>query len=82
MTLNEARQDTAYTIKNIIEYDGEHHQVFTNRLTNLGLHVGEKIVLKRKAPIFRDPLLFEFYGSQIALTKKEAGYIVVEEISE
>tara|TARA_B100001971_G_scaffold215193_1_gene259957 strand:+ start:36314 stop:36574 length:261 start_codon:yes stop_codon:yes gene_type:complete len=50
------------------------------RLTQLGFHESSLVMLKRKAPIFKDPLLFQVGESQIALTRKEAETIDVLEV--
>ena len=73
MTLEKAQKNKAYTIKQILEHEEE----ITSRFYKLGLYPGGEIVLRRKAPLFADPLLFEVDGCQIALTKKEASLVEV-----
>jgi len=51
-----------------------------SRLIQLGFHEDSVIILKRKAPIFGDPMLFEIGESQIALTKSEASMVNIEEM--
>lgn len=51
------------------------------RLIQLGFHENSLITLKRKAPIFGNPLLFDLEDSQIALTKSEAFVVQVEEVN-
>lgn len=55
-------------------------QEFSGRLIQLGFYEGTLVMLKRKAPLFGDPLLFQVGESQIALTKKEASVIEVYEV--
>lgn len=54
-------------------------QEFSGRLIQLGFHEGTVVMLKRKAPFFGDPLLFQVGESQIALTKAEARVVEVVE---
>lgn len=49
------------------------------RFSQLGFIPGENIFLKRKAPLFGDPLLFAVGESQVALTKSEALLVEIEE---
>ncbi|MBT4791600.1 MAG: ferrous iron transport protein A [Halobacteriovoraceae bacterium] len=48
------------------------------RLYQLGIVPGEMIKLIRKAPIFKDPLLFEISGVQVAITTSMAKNITIE----
>jgi len=73
MTLETAIKQTPYKVQRILSLEEE----ITTRFYKLGIFPGVKIVLKRKAPLFSDPLLFEVEGAQIALTKKEASYLEV-----
>lgn len=73
MTLDKAERNKAYTIKQILENEEE----ITARFYKLGIYPGGQIILKRKAPLFSDPLLFDVDGCQIALTKKEAALLEV-----
>lgn len=49
-----------------------------NRFFQLGVYPGAEISLKRKAPIFRDPIIFQIEGSQIVLTRIEASLVEVQ----
>jgi Fe2+ transport system protein FeoA len=73
MKLNQAKTNIEYEILSI-KCEEEH---VCTRLLNLGFVAGKKVILKRKAPIFKDPLLFQVGSSQIALTDLEAKYIEV-----
>jgi Fe2+ transport system protein FeoA len=76
MTLNQATKKKWYSINSISEMDDE----LQSRFIKLGFIPGAKVMLKRSAPIFRDPLLFQLEDSQIALTREEAKIIKIEEI--
>lgn len=76
MNLDRAQKLKKYKILKIDDCD------FKSRLTQLGFHENAHISLKRKAPLFGDPLLFELEDAQIALTKSEARVIQVEEVHE
>ena len=47
------------------------------RLLHLGFVSGKNVRILNKAPFFRDPILVEVAGSQIALTEWEAAHILV-----
>lgn len=49
-----------------------------SRLMLLGFIHGEIITIKKKAPIFKEPLLVEVRGRMVALTKSEAQLVDVE----
>jgi Fe2+ transport system protein FeoA len=76
MNLSKSIKNKNYKIINIDAPDAD----LKGRFFQLGFNPGATIVLKRKAPFFSDPLLFEIGESQIALTKQEASYILVEEV--
>ena len=76
MKLSKSVKNQKYKIINIDAPDAD----LRSRFFQLGFNPGASILLKRKAPIFSDPLLFEIGESQIALTKQEASYILVEEV--
>ncbi|MFT6630548.1 MAG: Fe2+ transport system protein FeoA [Bacteriovoracaceae bacterium] len=76
MTLNEAVKNKWYTINSISEESEE----LQSRFIKLGFIPGAKVLLKRAAPIFQDPLLFQLEDSQIALTRAEAKVIEIKEI--
>jgi Fe2+ transport system protein FeoA len=73
MTLLEAIKNTNYTVTQVLTADG----VLSSRLYKLGFYPGATIFLRRKAPLFMDPLLFQVGESQIALTKTEAKLIEI-----
>lgn len=75
MTLEKSKKNQVYKIINIEAPD----EAMKSRFFQLGFNPGSTLLLKRKAPFFGDPLLFEVGDSQIALTKLEASYIKVEE---
>ncbi|MCK4240967.1 MAG: ferrous iron transport protein A [Candidatus Atribacteria bacterium] len=47
------------------------------RLGGLGIHPGDKIILKKSA-IIRGPILIEVHGNQVALGRGVARRIIVE----
>lgn len=47
------------------------------RLNHLGFLVNESITVLKKTPLTGDALLISIRGTQIALTKKEAGIVEV-----
>jgi Fe2+ transport system protein FeoA len=75
MNLLNAKKNHLYTITQILQCD----ESLRSRFFQLGFIPGSELLLKRKAPIFGDPLLFEIGDSQIALTKSEALLVEVEE---
>lgn len=74
MNLNQTRKHIRYVIKSINAPD----ETIQTRFFQLGFNEGSSIYLKRKAPLFGDPLLFEIGESQVALTKMEASFIDVD----
>jgi len=73
MNLSQTRKHIKYIITAINSPD----ETIQTRFFQLGFNEGSFIWLKRKAPIFGDPMLFEIGESQVALTKLEAGFIEV-----
>ena len=49
-----------------------------SRLLHLGFVKGETIVIKKKAPIFKEPLLVEVRGRLVAMSSSEAELVNVE----
>ena len=49
-----------------------------SRLMHLGFFDGETIMISRKAPLFKEPLLVEVRGRSVALSFSEAELIEVE----
>lgn len=72
MDLSKAIKNTKYKVSEISSQEIE------SRLLNFGIYPGAEVTLKRKAPIFGNPMLFEIDDRQIALTKEEAKLIFVE----
>ena len=76
MNLLNAKKHSVYIIKEVSTSDGG----LKTRFFHLGFTPGNSLTLKRKAPLFGDPLLYEVGDSQIALTKNEAKLIEVEKL--
>ncbi len=76
MNLLNAKKHNVYIIKEVSTSD----ESLRTRFFHLGFSPGNALTLKRKAPLFGDPLLFEVGDSQIALTKNEAKLIEVEKL--
>ena len=55
-------------------------ETIKSRFYKLGILPGATVKLKRRAPIFRDPLLIQVDESQVALSKQEASYVIIQEI--
>lgn len=75
MNLSQLIKNRTYIISEI--KDAEEHLV--KRYFQLGLVPGAEIILKRKAPIFRDPIIFQVEGTQVVLTKAEASIVEVHD---
>lgn len=75
MNLSQVIKNRAYIISKINNAD-EH---MLKRYFQLGIVPGAEIILRRKAPIFKDPIVFQVEQSQIVLTKKEASLVEVHE---
>lgn len=76
MKLSEVKKNKVY----LIEAVDESNEIFRSRAVQLGLQVGQAIVLKHCAPFFKDPMLFQVENSLIALTKSEASCIEAKEV--
>ena len=76
MNLTEASKYKWYSILGL---DSEDDQL-KSRFYKLGIVPGIKIKLKRRAPFFRDPLLFQVEESQVILTKKEAAAVLIQDL--
>ncbi len=74
MTLERAQKNKWYRIQSISNDDPNTF----SRFSRLGLYPGSKIMLKRKAPIFSDPLLVQVDESLIAMTKSEAKQVLLD----
>ncbi len=75
MRLNDARKKTKYKITTIHDA-GE----FLDKFNKFGFFPGTVIELKRKAPLFGDPILVEVESSQYALTKNEASLVEIVKV--
>jgi Fe2+ transport system protein FeoA len=76
MKLIEATLKQQYTIENLNSDD----EVLLRRFFQLGIYPGVKITMLRKAPVFRDPIIFEIDDRmQVAMTKVEASLVEVVE---
>jgi Fe2+ transport system protein FeoA len=75
MTLSDAKNKINYTISSVDLTPLDDTSV--SRLLHFGFIEGESIKLVTKVPIFKEPLLVEIRGSQIALTKREANLIKI-----
>ena len=75
MNLSQLIKNRTYIISKINDAD-EH---VLNRYFQLGIVPGVEIILKRKAPIFRDPIIFQIDDTQIVLTKVEAQLVEVHQ---
>jgi Fe2+ transport system protein FeoA len=78
MTLLNAEKNQPYTITQILPCD----ELLRSRFFQLGFIPGSELILRRKAPVFGDPLLFEIGDSQIAITKSEAILVEIEAAKE
>jgi Fe2+ transport system protein FeoA len=76
MTLLNATKNQTYLISSISECD----EAIKSRFFQLGFIPGRQILLRRKAPLFGDPLLIEIDDSQVALTKTEANLIQIQQL--
>lgn len=78
MTINLAPLNQKLTVRSLGEHDNRDLSDIESRLMHLGFVDGATIMVKRKAPLFQEPLLVEVRGRLIALTSDEAGLIKVE----
>ena len=78
MTINQAPLLKGLTITAFEKKNVEDISDIESRLMHLGFVDGAKIVVKRKAPFFKEPLLVEVRGRLIALSKAEAELVTVE----
>lgn len=75
MNLSQLIKNRTYIVSKINDAD----ESLLKRYFQLGIVPGVEIILKRKAPIFRDPIVFQIENSQVILTKKEASLVEVHE---
>lgn len=76
MRLNDAEINHSYIVTHIESVD----EIYNSRIGQLGFFPGAEIRLIKKAPFFKDPLLFNLGESQIAMTRQEASHILIEDI--
>lgn len=74
MRLANAKLNNWYFIKEI-EDSGD---MLHSRLMAFGFIPGERVMVKRLAPIFKDPMLVQIGNSQMALTLNEAMNIILD----
>ncbi len=53
------------------------HQI-RSRLFRMGFLDGEPIKLLNRAPLFQEPILVEIKGAQIALSRREGSFVLVD----
>ena len=78
MTINQAPLFKRLIITSFQKKDSESISDIESRLMHLGFIDGATIEIKRKAPLFKEPLLVEVRGRLVALSKAEAELVSVE----
>lgn len=73
--LSETVKNKSYIVHSVTGEDIS----LTSKLNQVGFIEGERVSFLRRAPLFKDPILFKVGDSQIALTKNEANCITVIE---
>ena len=76
MDLSQSQKHKLYYVTKILDSNEE----IVKRYFQLGVFPGAQIELKRKAPIFADPYIFQVEDCQIVLTKYEATLVEIEEV--
>lgn len=76
MTIKEAPLQQLLTVCSV--GDGEEISDIESRLMHLGFIQGAIICIKKKAPLFDEPLLVEVRGRMVALSAAEARLVTVE----
>lgn len=76
MNLSNAELNCHYKIDSISEENDD----IRKRLYTHGFLPGERVLVKTKAPIFKDPILVQLQGMQIALTRFEAMQIFISSV--
>jgi Fe2+ transport system protein FeoA len=76
MTLADSKINVWYSVEDFHCKDEQ----LRSRFYKLGIFPGVKVMLKRKAPIFRDPLIFQIDDIQIIMTCAEAQSVKVSEL--
>ncbi len=78
MTINEAPLNKKLTVLSFTDDDVRNLSDLEARLMHLGFLAGHTIRVTRKAPLFKEPLLVEVRGRQVALSREEAMLVSVE----
>lgn len=73
MNLSQLIKNRTYIISEVKDTEEQ----LCKRYFQLGIVPGAEIILKRKAPLFKDPIIFEVEGGQVILTKAEAEIVEV-----
>lgn len=81
MNISQAPLNQALQVRSFNENESRDLSEIESRLMHLGFIYGEKVVVKKKAPIFKEPVLVEVRGRMIALTSSEAALVNVEVLS-
>jgi Fe2+ transport system protein FeoA len=78
MTINEAPLNRKLTVLSFSDKEERDLNDLESRLMHLGFLSGHTVQVKRKAPLFQEPLLVEVRGRQVALSREEARLVNVE----
>ncbi|MEX0799415.1 MAG: FeoA family protein [Bacteriovoracaceae bacterium] len=75
LRLSEAKKNKKYVISSIHD-----NGAYLDKFNKLGFYPGQVVELRRKAPLFGNPLLFQIDDGQYALTKNEAMLVEVTDL--
>lgn|GEM_PF-1529996 len=78
MDISQAPLQLALTVLSFEDTETRDLTDIESRLMHLGFIHGSKIIIKKKAPVFKEPILVEVRGRMVALTKAEAALVNVE----
>jgi Fe2+ transport system protein FeoA len=78
MNISEAPIHSSLLVTSFHVEDSRDLSEIESRLMHLGFINGAKVTVKKKAPIFKEPILVEVRGRMIALTLSEAALVQVE----
>jgi Fe2+ transport system protein FeoA len=78
MTINQAPLLQKLIVRSFAITDDRDLSDLESRLMHMGFINGETIQVKRKAILFKEPLLVEVRGRLIALSREEAQLVEVE----
>lgn len=78
MKINEAPMHTSLKVLSFSDSDSRDLNDIESRLMHLGFTDGQTIVVKKKAPLFQEPILVEVRGRSVALSLSEAMLVEVE----